>query len=279
MSKKSVLITGCSTGIGAALARECHREGYSVIATARDLAKLAPLKELGIDCYPLDVNRREDLEALLRALEEKAQPIDFLVNNAGFGTMAPLADLATEGLQAQFETNVFSILRITNAVLPQMIARKSGCIINVGSVSGIFTSPFAGAYCASKAAVHSLSDAYRMELAPFGIQVVTVQPGAIASSFGDNASAVTENLIREDSAYKAIEAGIRRRAQASQERPTSAEEFARILCRHMKSGSPPAVIRIGNGSQLLAFLARTLPTGILDRIRSKPFGLGALKQQ
>ena len=276
MSKKSVLITGCSSGIGAALARECHRQGYAVIATARDPARLDSLRELGISCYRLDVNCQKDLEALLTVLEEKGQSIDFLINNAGFGTMAAMADLCPDDLEAQFRTNVFSILRVTNAVVPGMIERRSGRIINIGSVSGILTSPFAGAYCASKAAVHSLSEAYRMELAPFGVGVMTVQPGAIASSFGDNASAVTEDLIREDSVYKPIESAIRRRAQASQERPTAAEEFARILCRHMKSDHPPAVVRIGNGSRLLPLLARLLPDRLLDLVRSKPFQLNDL---
>lgn len=276
MSKKTVLITGCSSGIGAALARECHRHGYAVIATARSPESLAALRELGVACYRLDVNESAGVESLMATLAQKGQEVDFLINNAGFGTMAAMADLEVEGLEAQFRTNVFSILRVTNAVVPGMIARKSGCIINIGSVSGILTSPFAGAYCASKAAVHSLSEAYRMELAPFGISVVTVQPGAIASSFGDNAGAVTEDLIRQDSAYRSIESAIRRRARASQERPTSAEEFARILCRHMNSGKLPAVIRIGNGSWLLPLLARLLPTRLLDFVRSRPFELSKL---
>ena len=276
MLKKTVLITGCSSGIGAALARECHRQGYAVIATARSPESLAALRELGVACYRLDVNESAGVESLMATLAQKGQEVDFLINNAGFGTMAAMADLEVEGLEAQFRTNVFSILRVTNAVIPGMIARKSGCIINIGSVSGILTSPFAGAYCASKAAVHSLSEAYRMELAPFGINVVTVQPGAIASSFGDNAGAVTEDLIRQDSAYRSIESAIRRRARASQERPTSAEEFARILCRHMNSATPPAVIRIGNGSWLLPLLARLLPTRLLDFVRSRPFELWKL---
>ncbi len=276
MSKKTVLITGCSSGIGAALARECQGQGYEVIATARSPETLASLSELGVACYRLDVNESAEVESLLGTLAQKGHEVDFLINNAGFGTMAAMADLEVERLEAQFRTNVFSILRVTNAVVPGMIARKSGCIINIGSVSGILTSPFAGAYCASKAAVHSLSEAYRMELAPFGISVVTVQPGAIASSFGDNAGAVTEDLIRQDSAYRSIESAIRRRARASQERPTSAEEFSRILCRHMNSGKPPAVIRIGNGSWLLPLLARLLPTRLLDFVRSKPFELSKL---
>jgi len=254
----------------------CHRGCGQPSRCLGSPESLAALRELGVACYRLDVNESAGVESLMATLAQKGREVDFLINNAGFGTMAAMADLEVEGLEAQFRTNVFSILRVTNAVVPGMIARKSGCIINIGSVSGILTSPFAGAYCASKAAVHSLSEAYRMELAPFGISVVTVQPGAIASSFGDNAGAVTEDLIRQDSAYRSIESAIRRRARASQERPTSAEEFARILCRHMNSGKLPAVIRIGNGSWLLPLLARLLPTRLLDFVRSRPFELSKL---
>ncbi len=204
MKPKTVLITGCSSGIGAAMAIECHKRDYKVYATARDLSKLEDLKTMGIHCLQLDVNNDSELEKVLSDLVRDGQTIDFLINNAGYGAMAPIAVLSPESLAAQLDTNVVSILRVSNAFIPSMIEQKSGCIINIGSVSGVLTTPFAGAYCASKAAVHSLSDAYRMELKPFGIQVLTVQPGAIESAFGDNTAAITEGLIQNNSAYKTL---------------------------------------------------------------------------
>lgn len=278
MTKKTVLITGCSSGIGAALAKECHAQGYRVIASARKLDKMSELKALGIQCIQLDVNSDHDIQNLIEFINTNLQGIDFIINNVGFGTMAPMHDLSADKLSAQFQTNVFSIVSLTNALLPFMLKQKSGCIVNIGSVSGILSTPFAGAYCASKAALHALSDAYRMELAPFGIKVITVQPGAIASAFGDNASEVTNALIHEHSIYKPIESAIRRRAKASQERPTSAEDFAKTLVKAMAKTKPKSLLRIGNGSFVLPLLPRVLPTSWLDFILSKPFQLSKLSR-
>jgi short-subunit dehydrogenase len=278
MSNKTVLITGCSSGIGAALAKECKMQGLHVIATARNPKNLSDLKALEIECLQLDVNSQEDINSLLEHLKNTSQAIDFIINNAGFGTMIPMADLNPEDLLAQFQTNVFSIVNLTNALIPSMVERRSGCIVNIGSVSGILTTPFAGAYCASKSALHSISEAYRMELAPFGIKVLIVQPGAIASAFGENASEVTEGLIHENSMYKQIETAIRKRANASQERPSSAESFASQLVKQMLKDNPPSVMRIGNGAKVLPLLPRLLPSRLLDKILSKPFQLNKLNK-
>lgn len=275
---KTVLITGCSSGIGRALAIEAHKQGYHVIATARRVERLEDLQKQGIDCLPLDVNDSEAIINIRNNFINSKQPIDFIINNAGVGAMIPMSDIPMQALQQQFQTNVFSIVNLINTLLPLLSKQKKACIINIGSVSGVLTTPFAGAYCASKAALHSISEAYRMELAPFGIDVVTVQPGAIASSFGDNASKVTHDLIKADSPYRNIESAIRRRAKASQEKPSSAEDFAKTLLAHMKSERMPAVIRIGNGSTLLPLLPRILPARVLDKILSKPFQLNKLKK-
>jgi len=276
--KKTVLITGCSSGIGKALAIEAQSSGYEVVATARKLEKIRELEAFGVTCLKLDVNEDGDIESLKEHFIKTSQAIDFIINNAGIGTMIPMADISPEALKQQFQTNVFSIVSLTNALLPLLKQQDRACIINIGSVSGILTTPFAGAYCASKSALHSISEAYRMELAPFGIDVVIVQPGAIASSFGDNASSVTESLIRKESFYKPIEDAIRRRSRASQERPSSAESFAKTLLKYMKREQMPAVIRIGNGSTLLPILPRVLPAHFLDKLLSKPFQLDKLSK-
>ncbi len=276
--QKCVLITGCSSGIGAALARECHAQGYQVVATARRPESLKTLESLGIECLKLDVNSPQDITALVSYFKNRSQTIDFIINNAGIGLMAPMSDLDVETLHQQFQTNVYAIVNITNALVPLLVAQKHGCIINIGSVSGILTTPFAGAYCASKAAVHAISEAYRMELAPFGIDVCIVQPGAIQSSFGSNATATTEQLLKADSLFAPIEAAVRKRANASQENPSSAEDFAKVLVKHMATGKPPAVMRIGNGSTLLPLLPRILPPRLLDKALGKPFKLDKLKR-
>ncbi len=121
-------------------------------------------------------------------------------------------------MRKQFETNVFSLVGVTRALFP-LLRQNKGLVVNIGSVSGVLVTPFAGAYCASKAAVHALTDALRMELAPFAIEVMEVQPGAIASSFGASASQQAEQLIDEASPWWPIRDGIRARANASQDNP------------------------------------------------------------
>lgn len=146
-------------------------------------------------------------------------------------------------------------------------------MVNIGSVSAVLVTPFAGAYCASKAAVHALSDALRLELAPFGVGVLEVQPGAIESSFGTQASRQAEQLIGEHSPWWPVRDGIRARAMASQDNPTPASHVARNVFAAVSGGKRPRVLRIGNGSRALPLLAALLPGALLDRILSRRFGL------
>ena len=151
------------------------------------------LAEAGFQAVQLDVNDAAALARLAEELEVGAAGLDVLVNNAGYGAMGPLLDGGVDAMRRQFETNVFAVVGVTRALFP-LLRRKSGLVVNVGSVSGVLVTPFAGAYCASKAAVHALSDALRLELAPFGVEVLEVQPGAIASNFGASASREREML-------------------------------------------------------------------------------------
>jgi NAD(P)-dependent dehydrogenase (short-subunit alcohol dehydrogenase family) len=190
--------------------------------------------------------------------------------------MGALLDMPIASLAQQFEVNLFAQLRLIQAVSPAMIQRKKGRIVNIGSVSGITATPFAGAYCASKAALHLMSDSLRMELAPFGIDVVIVQPGAIRSSFGEAASSEL-TLGPDNSHYKAAEQGIRQRAVESQnEKSTPAAEFAETFRRKVLADRCPSVVRIGSGSTSLPALKRWLPSELLDRAMIKRFGLSKI---
>jgi len=272
-----VLITGCSTGIGRALTEACLSRGDLVIATARKASALEYLADIeNATRLILDVNNDENLRDVFSKVTEDFGSIDLLINNAGYAAMGPVVELQTDELQQQFATNVFAPVAVTRHALPLLKASGGAVVVNVGSVSGILTTPFSGAYCATKAALHSLSDAMRMELAPFNIRVLTVQPGAIQSSFGDNSLAGVEHLLTEDSAYRAVEDKIRERAVASQQNPTTANDFAKELLEHIDKGSGP-VIRIGNGSTALPAMKRWLPLRLLDRILGKKFGLDKIK--
>lgn len=273
----TILITGCSTGIGHALALELHRRGATVIATARRRAVLADLSAQGLQTAALDVDSSDSIAALMADLAARGVSVDMLVNNAGYGAMGPLAEMPGEELERQFRTNVFGLMALTRAVIPGMVARRSGRIINVGSVSGVLVTPFAGAYCATKAAVHALSDALRMELAPFGIDVMVVQPGAIRSQFGATASQGVEARGGSLSLYAPVADAIAARANASQQHSTAAEDFARELADAMLAGEAVPVVRIGKGSTLLPALRRWLPLGVLDRVLSRRFALERLR--
>ena len=274
---QTVLITGCSTGIGHALAEEFHARGHVVYATARRLEALEALKARGLRVAALDVNCTDSIAALMRRLQDDNAKVDVLINNAGYGAMGPLAEFPLSELHQQFETNVFGLMAMTQAVIPLMVAQRRGQIVNIGSVSGVLVTPFSGAYCATKAAVHALSDALRMELAPFGIHVMTMQPGGIRSQFGATASAGVRERSAQLSLYAPVASAIAARANASQENATSAEDFSRQLADAVLAAKPPALIRIGHGSRLMPFLKRWLPLSRLDHVLSRRFQLDRLR--
>ena len=275
MVSSVVLITGCSSGIGRALCWAFQRQGDRVVATARQVEQLEELRAAGMTVMALDVNDQRAVESVVRAVLATEGRIDVLVNNAGFGQFGPSIDIGIDQLQQQFQTNVFAPLAIAQQVAPSMKAQGAGLIINIGSISGVVTTPFSGAYCASKAALHSLSEAMRMELAPFNIQVVTVQPGAIASNFGTSAESSLDGVIRSSSWYANLESVIRARANLSQAAATPSDEFATELVAQVTKPNPPGVIRLGKKSLWLPWLKRVLPNRLMEFVLRRKFGLGA----
>jgi NAD(P)-dependent dehydrogenase (short-subunit alcohol dehydrogenase family) len=271
---QSVLITGCSSGIGEALAHEFHRRGHRVIATARRLESLQALAALGVRTLALDVNDAQSIAVALCALRLEFGHLDMLVNNAGYGQFGAVLDSEPQDLRRQFETNVIAPVALSRAFLPMLRNSDAGCIVNVGSISGIVTTPFAGVYCASKAALHALSDAMRMELAPFGVRVVTVQPGGIASKFG--ATGESKLRLPADSIYAPIAKFVLGRAKLSQRDATPVDEFARDVVAHLLRPGAGSICRTGAQSTRLPLLKRWLPTRVLDEKLKKLFGLNRL---
>jgi NAD(P)-dependent dehydrogenase (short-subunit alcohol dehydrogenase family) len=277
--QKTILITGCSSGIGAALAREFGKRGHRVYATARRAEALAVLEAEGIRGLELDVNDDSSIARALDTVSREAGHLDLLVNNAGFSQVGAVIDLTREDLRRQYETNVIAPMAVTGqavALLRAAVAKNGSAVVaNVGSIVGLFTTPFAAAYCSSKAAVHSLTDALRMELAPFGIHVVSIQPGGVRSSFGEHAEAAVR--LPQDSLYKPVERGIRARAQAGQQGAMPADVFAVPVVEALLRSSPPRVIRGGTNSVRLPLLKQLLPAAMFDAKLSKLFGLDALR--
>ncbi|HLA35524.1 MAG TPA: SDR family NAD(P)-dependent oxidoreductase [Rhodocyclaceae bacterium] len=273
-SQQVIFITGCSSGIGAALADEFQQRGHRVYATARSEAALQALAARGLHAVALDVNHADSITAAMARVHDECGRIDLLINNAGYGQFGAMIDIGREALRRQFETNVFAPVDICRLALPLLRAAAAARIANIGSVSGVVTSPFAGAYCASKAALHAVSDALRMELAPFGIRVITVQPGGIVSQFG--AVGEAQVCLPENSVYRAIEKFVRARARLSQQGASPVEDFARELATKLLSAHPAAEIKLGANSTRLTLFKRCLPTALLDRKMSKMFGLDRL---
>jgi short-subunit dehydrogenase len=269
-----VLITGCGSGIGQALARAFHQAGHRVCATARRLDTLAPLAAEGLLTRPLDVTDAQATAALLQGLQADGLHVGTLVNNAGYGAMGPMLDVPPHEWQRQFEVNLFAPLALTRAVVPGMVARRRGLVVNISSVSGVLTTPFAGPYCASKAAFNAASDALRMELMPLGIDVVTVQPGGIRSAFGQ--SAANQVSLAADSPFQAVREGVLARANESQSNAMPAEDFARQLVARLAQVPTPVLVRLVEKSTLLPAMKRLLPTRWLDRILMKRFQLDRL---
>mgnify|MGYP000011484365 CR=1 FL=1 len=267
-----VLITGCSSGIGRALA-DCFKDaGHTVWATARKSEDVAKLQAAGFVSRQVDVNDAVALQCLAEDIESAHGGLDVLINNAGYGAMGPLLDGGVEAMQRQFETNVFALIGVTRALF-SALRRNKGLVVNIGSVSGVLVTPFAGAYCASKAAVHALTDALRLELAPMGIRVMEVQPGAIATQFADNAQAQAEQVLAANSPWWPLREHVQARARASQDRPTPASVFAQGLLAAVEKQPTPTLVRLGNGSRALPLMARWLPRKLLDTVLKKRFGL------
>lgn len=279
MTARTALVTGCSTGIGAALCLELHRRGVRVFASARRPDSLASLATQGIETLALDVNDDAAIAGAMARIEAAAGRLDLLVNNAGFSQVGAVVDLTREDLRAQYETNVIAPVAMARAALPLLRAAVAhdghAVLANIGSIVGLFTTPFAGAYCSSKAALHSLTDGLRMELAPFGIRVVSVQPGGVRSAFGNAA----ESRIRlpGDSLFAGVAEGIRRRAQAGQQGATPAEQFVVPVVDALLSADPPAVVRAGANSTRLPLLKALLPRRRFDALMSRRFGLDRLQ--
>jgi NAD(P)-dependent dehydrogenase (short-subunit alcohol dehydrogenase family) len=272
LENQVVVVTGCSTGIGRALVQELAAAGHYVFATARRLESIADLSRDGVETLRLDVNDPGTIEGALAAVLARKGRIDVLVNNAGVNVFGPITEIPLGRIRQAFETNVLGLLATTQAVFPHMADRKSGRIVNIGSVVGVLPTPFAAAYCATKSAVHMLSEAMRMEVKPFGIDVVVVQPGGVKSSIADSGSVDIERYKRETSRYHRAYGSIEKRAYASQNGPMPADEFARKVVEEAFATPAPRVVRAGTGSEALPRLAE-LPGEQRDALLSANYEL------
>jgi NAD(P)-dependent dehydrogenase (short-subunit alcohol dehydrogenase family) len=266
---KTVLITGCSSGIGRATAYAFLDDDWQVYATARNTADIETLGEAGCDINTLDVTDPEDVERVVSRIVERDGRIDCLVNNAGYGQHGPLEDVDDDLLHRQFDVNVYGPHRLVRAVLPHMREREDGTIVNVSSVAGRLASPGMGAYSASKFALEGYSDALRNEVAPHGIDVSVVQPGPVKTKFRERVDEELERYERTE-AYADIYEFQEDASLFGADSPVAVppKQVARVILEAGVSPDPEPRYVVGGLADLMVKL-RFLP----DRLRDRLFGL------
>ncbi len=216
---KTVLITGCSTGIGRATALRLAKAGHTVYATARKQAAIADLGTAGCRLLELDVCDEASIRAAVQKIESEHGAIGVLINNAGYGSEGPIEEVPMEEVRRQFETNVFGLTLLTKLVLPGMRRQRWGKIVNLSSMGGRMTLPGGGFYHATKYAVEAISDALRFEVKGFGIDVIIIEPGPIKTEFGDTAIARVAALGGPESPYREFLTVLQRQIRDAYEGP------------------------------------------------------------
>jgi len=268
---KTVLITGCSSGIGLQAARTLQQRGYKVFAGVRKLADRERLLEMGLDSLIIDVNDSASIHTAIQQIRNQTNNhLDALINNAGFGLMGAIEDLSRDSLRAQFETNVFGLQELTNLIIPMMRQQKYGRIINVSSILGLVTMEYRGAYAASKYAVEALSDALRLELRNTGIYVSLIEPGPITSEFRSTAKNVYEHTVdQQNSAHSKVYSKLLEDQQRQKENSRftlGPEAVVEKIIHALESSHPRPRYCVTTPAHFLAILKRLLPSRWLDML-------------
>ena len=273
MSKKVVLITGASSGMGLEAAKLFAERGHKVYAGARRVEKMAELEPLGVTPVGMDVTKPEDNAAAVAKIIDAEGRIDVLINNAGFGLYGTVEDIPLDDARYQFEVNLFGLADLTQKVLPHMRAQTSGRIVNVSSMGGKIYTPFGAWYHATKHALEGWSDSLRLELAPFGIQVSVIEPGGIKTEFGDVLGRSMQKYI-DGSAYKAqIDPFLDVMARYD-ENPQGTEP--RVLAQEfLKAATDPKPRRRyvkGFGAKPMIFIRKWFGDGVFEWALRRAFG-------
>lgn len=265
--KRVVLITGASSGMGKSMALELLREGYIVYGAARRIERMGDIVQAGGRALELDVTNEAQIQDVVARIQKEAGRIDVLVNNAGFAVYGAIEDTSIADARRQFEVNLFGVAAVTKAVLPVMRQQKSGKIINVSSMGGKFHSPLGGWYHASKHALEGWSDCLRIETAQFGIDVIIVEPGAIATEFG----AVLQQPMLDRSGkgpYGAMTQSVALATRSTYEKGGSspASVVAGTISKAIAARQPKTRYVVGKYARPLLFLRRWLSDRAFDAI-------------
>ncbi len=272
--KHSVLITGCSSGIGLATAQTLKDHGWDVIASARKIEDVQRLKQMGLQAVRLNIADPVSIEdALNETLTLTGGRLHALVNNAGIAIPGAVEDLSSEALQRQFDTNFFGTLDLTNAVIPVMRRQGHGRIVMISSILGRVAMAWRGAYNASKFALEGITDSLRLELRDTSIKVSLICPGPVKSRFRDNSLANFDEYVGTVSSPH-LENYARLKAQTGVEKDNTpftvaSELVANKIARVLESSHPGARYYVTVPAYALAFLRCVLPTRWMDALLAR----------
>ncbi len=277
----TVLITGGTDGLGRAAAIYLAGRGYRVFTGGRNAEKRAQLdalareRRLNITSLEMDVCDDASVDRAVARVESEAS-IDVLINNAGLGYWAVMEEVKLADLRAQFETNFFGVVRVTQRVLPAMRERRRGRIIMMSSVAGKFAFPTFGPYSSSKYALEAISDALRLEVRQFGIRVSLIEPGYIPTSFQGTAAAMSAEYVQhtENSPYRKVYEGyLAQRKRMTQGQSYTPEDCARVIAQAIEQTPPRARYPVTRSAWVITLAKRFLPDALLDRQVLRSLGL------
>jgi NADP-dependent 3-hydroxy acid dehydrogenase YdfG len=272
---KSVLITGCSSGIGAATAERLVADGWTVYATARRPETLGELKEKGCHTLALDVNDDASMRVAVEAMTAAEGAVGVLVNNAGYSQSGAIESIPIDQIRRQFETNVFGLIRMCQLVLPGMREQGWGKIVNIGSMGGRLTFPGGGIYHATKYSVEALSDALRFEVRGFGVDVILVEPGLIVTNFGEVAAGSVSDG-GNGGAYEHFNAAVAKTTAEAYTGPLAKlgagpDAVARTISRAISARRPKARYPVTASARILIGQRRITPDRVWDMMMRSQF--------
>lgn len=266
-SKKVILITGASSGMGKDAALQLLKEGHIVYGAARRVEKMQDLEEAGGHALEMDVTDEGQIVAGVKKVVDEHGKIDVLLNNAGYAVYGAVEDVPLEEARRQFDVNIFGLARLTKEVLPHMRKEKSGKIINISSMGGKIYTPLGAWYHATKHALEGWSDCLRLELAPFNIDVVIIEPGIISTEFGD---VMLQPMVDRSAGgpYGKMTQAVARATRQSYERGGSspASVITNLISRAANSSKPRTRYAAGKFAKPMLFLRRWLSDRMFDRV-------------
>ncbi|MEN9205286.1 MAG: SDR family oxidoreductase [Thermostichales cyanobacterium SZTDM-1c_bins_54] len=277
LADRVVVITGASSGIGEAVAMRAAVPGATLVLAARREGVLRTIQEVlthrgaKVLVLPTDMGDPAQVQRLADQVLEQCGRVDILVNNAGYGQMGPLELLPLEAMQRQFQVNVFGLVQLTQALIPGMRAQGRGRIVNISSIVGQIGMPFNGIYSASKHALEAISDALRVELAPFGIQVVVVEPGPVQTEFFTVADAQMKSYLPDQHPYQAILKQDEDSTGSLKKNAWTADQVAEVVLRAMTDPRPAPRYTAFSGGKAMLGLMKLAPAPWLDQVWARLF--------